>query len=174
MGIGVVVNGFIEFIGWGHEPHCKRIFRHNRRVIERLPISDGEWPFMPRVMFSVLPLRASLEQRIPQYENGLIHFAGDYKNMYSLEADWIRKFEERLLSRMCWSSAVVNIEFSGLRYEWETNFQSVVEQYKRNPPEPPTQWRFRCVRVIKERLEPKDAIEGNWQSPFQVPWGESD
>src|SRR5262249_5236424 len=90
MGIGVVVHGFIEFVGSGRQPEWKRVFRHNRRVINSLPVSDGEWPFMPRVMFSVLPLRPSLERCIPQYENGLIHFAGDYKNMYLLEADWVR------------------------------------------------------------------------------------
>ena len=31
-------------------------------------------------------------ERIPQYQHQVIHFAGEYKNMYVLEADWVRKF----------------------------------------------------------------------------------
>jgi hypothetical protein len=38
------------------------------------------------------------DRHVAQYENHVIHFAGDYKNMYLLEADWVRKFEA-VLSR---------------------------------------------------------------------------
>jgi hypothetical protein len=162
MAIGVVVHGVIEYVCYGHDPESKRVYRHNKRVIDSLPVSDGEWPFMPRVMFSILPIRASIERKIPQYENGLIHFAGDYKNMYSLEAEWIQKFEERLLRRLCWSRAVVNLDFSGLRYEWQAQLA--------DKDDVPRQWMFRCLQVIAERIEPREAIEGGWASPFQVPW----
>jgi len=71
----------------------KRVSRLNRRVLAALPESHQEWPFLTRGMFSMLPLRTSCERRIPQYEDQVIHFAGDYKDMWTLEAAWVVKFE---------------------------------------------------------------------------------
>jgi len=168
MGIGVIVHGYIECPGYALAVETRRVYRANRRVILGLPVSDPEWPFITRDMFSVLPLRPSWDRRIAQYENQVIHFAGDYKNMYALEADWIRKFEA-LLSRLCWYRAVVMLEFSALRYEWEVSFDHIGDRYRGNPPRPPTEWSFQCYRIERHPLRLGDAIDGSLASPHHVP-----
>jgi hypothetical protein len=167
MGIGVIIHGYIECPGYAHSAETRRVYRANRRVILGLPISDPEWPFITKDMFSKLPLRPSWNRRIPQYENQVIHFAGDYKNMYLLEADWVKKFEG-LLSRLCWYRAVVMLEFGSLRYEWKVSFDHIGERYRDNPPRPPTEWSFKCYRTERQSLPPCEAIDGPLASPHHT------
>jgi hypothetical protein len=167
MGVGVVMHGFIECPGFAWTPETKRIYRANRRVILGLPVSDPEWPFITRDMFSLLPLRPKWERHVAQYENQIIHFAGDYKNMIVLEADWVRKFEA-LLSRLCWYQAVVELEFTRLRYEWRVSFDHTGERYRGNPPRPPTEWSFACCSMERKPLPLGEAIDGPLASPYHV------
>ena len=167
MGIGVIVHGYIECPGYGWQGADKRVFHQNRRVIDRLPESDPEWPFFTRNMFSILPLRASLEQCIPQYEEQIIHFAGSYKNMFVLEAVWLSKFE-RLLSKLCWFSAVAIVEFSKLRYEWSVDIEAVADQYRCDPPVPPDKWSFRCCRFDLRSIPQNEAIDGTFSSEHHL------
>src|SRR2546426_3154599 len=115
MGIGVIVHGFIVCPGWGHQVEDQRVFHHNKKVIEQLPVSDPEWPFLTRSMFSMLPLRTAVELCVPQYESQVIHFAGSYKDMFLATPEWLTKFEG-LLSRLCWFSAIATIWSQ--KYEW--------------------------------------------------------
>jgi hypothetical protein len=165
MGIGVVIHGYIDCPGYAHMTETKRVYRANRRVILELPLSDPGWPFITRDMFSVLPLRPSMDRQIPQYEHHLIHFAGDYKNMYHLEADWGIKFE-KLLSRLCWYRAVVMLEFSSLRYEWDVDFKHIGQRYLGNPPLPPTEWSFQCYGIERKPLALRDAVDGSFTSQY--------
>ena len=167
MGIGAVIHGFIECPGWSHNSNVKRLFRLNRKVLSSLPISDTDWPFITKDMFSMLPLRPSLERQVAQYENQVIHFAGDYKNMYILEADWITKFE-RLLARLYWHSAVVTNEFSALRYEWSIAPDRMGDMIDRDPPLPPTEWTFRCFKMTLNQLPLSEAVEGALNSPHHI------
>jgi len=167
MGIGVIVHGYIDCPGYGWQPEDKRVFHQNRRVIRRLPESDSEWPFFTRNMFSMLPLRPSLERCIPQYEDQVIHFAGAYKNMYIIEAEWLTKFE-RLLSNLCWYSAVAIVDFSKLRYEWSLDISSVADQYRHDPPVPPREWSFQCFQLDSQAIAHKEAIDGTFESPYHV------
>jgi hypothetical protein len=166
MGVGIIVHGYIVSPHYFAAPESNRIHRANRRVLRGLPVSDSEWPFITREMFSLLPLRRTSERRIPQYEHQVIHFAGEYKNMYVLEADWVLKFEERLLSRLCWYRAAVIVEFTHLLYEWEVPRNHV--GYRSDPPEPPTQWSFRCSRIQAQALVVSDAVDGVVASPYHV------
>ena len=159
MGIGVVVHGIIRAPGVGTEEPSMRTHAHNQRVIEALPESDTEWPFFTRSMFSMLPLRTSLDVQIPQYENAVIHFAGDYKGMLILEADWIRKFE-KLLAQLCWTRATVYNEFSTLVYEWEADWPS--ESYLHIPPIPPRKWKLTCGLQKIEPTPLTEAIDGHY------------
>jgi hypothetical protein len=166
MGIGVILHGYIECPGYARAAETRRVYRANRRVILGLPVSDPDWPFITRDMFSVLPLRPTWDRRVAQYENHVIHFAGDYKNMHVLEADWVRKFEG-LLSRLCWYRAVVMLEF-GLRYEWEVAFDHIGERYNGNPPRPPTEWSFTCHRVERRPMSVMEAVDGRLISSHHV------
>lgn len=167
MGIGCIVHGYIECPGYGWQPGDKRVFRQNRRVIQQLPDSDPEWPFFTKNMFSMLPLRTTLERCIPQYESQVIHFAGVYKNMYKIEGEWLGKFE-RLLSNLCWLSAVAIAEGSRLRYEWSVDIGRVAEQYQRDPPVPPREWSFQCWEFDLQLVPPAMAIDGKFNSEYHV------
>ena len=175
MGISVVLFGYITYSALAFRDTWEHVHRHNRRVLRSLPRSDENWPFMTRSMFSIPPLRRTPELRVPHYETGLIHFAGDYKDMFHLEADWVRKFEDRLLSRLCWNDAVVTVENPGLRYEWRVpipDFKQYWEQTLRDPPTPPARWMFRCLNMNEEPIEADEAIDGELASPYHVPWKE--
>jgi len=168
MGIGVIIHGYIECPGFARSADTKRVYRANRRVILGLPISDRDWPYLTRDMFSMLPLRPSIDRRIAQYENQVIHFAGDYKDMYRIEAGWLRKFEG-LLSRLCWYRAAAMIEDSWFRYEWRVSFDHIGDRYHSNPPRPPTEWTFKCSRMTQQPLLPNEAIGEAFDSPHHVP-----
>ena len=165
MGIGVIVHGYIECPGWGWQAEDRRVFHQNRRVLQKLPDSDPEWPFLTGNMFSMLPLRSSYDRCIPQYEVQIIHFAAVYKDCFIIEADWLAKFE-RLLSMLCWFSAVAIVEFSSLRYEWSVDIARVAEQYRQHPPVPPGDWSFRCYRLESQPLSPAEAIDGEFNSKY--------
>lgn len=167
MGIGVIIHGYIECPGYAFTAETKRIYRANRREILGLPVSDAEWPFITRDMFSMLPLRPTRDRRVAQYESQIIHFAGTYKNMCVLEADWLRKFESPL-AELCWYRAAVMLEFSGLRYEWEVSFDHIADRYRENPPRPPTKWSFQCFRMGQTPLSIDEAIAGPLSSPHHV------
>ena len=142
-------------------------YRANRRAIRALPLSDPDWPFINRELFTVQPLRTLLELQIPQYESYLIHFGGTYKNMYILQAEWIAKFE-KLLSRLCWYRAVVLLEFGALRYEWNIDFKQVGDRYLRDPPEPPTEWSFQCFQSQRNPLDMREAVDGPLDSRYHT------
>ncbi|WP_165073763.1 hypothetical protein [Paludisphaera rhizosphaerae] len=171
MGIGVIVCGYIEWPGYAGSPAGKRIYRANRRAILSLPASDPDWPFITRDMFSALPLRATRDRRIAQYENHVIHFAGDYKNMYRLEADWVRKFEA-LLGRLCWYNAVATLDFCSYRYEWIVPFDHIDDRYYSDTPRPPTEWSFQCYHIDCQPIPTDEAIDGPLDSLHHTPWRE--
>lgn len=162
MGIGVIVHGFIRTPGWGTQDPSERCYAHNQRVIESLPASDPEWPFFTRSMFTIPPLRRSFAVQIPQYETAGIHFLGEYKNMYVLEAAWIRKFEG-LLTRLCWIGAKVYVDFGGLLYEWEPS--SPYDGCMSNPPIPPKLWKLTCSQLKLEPIPVESAIDGKYLPP---------
>lgn len=175
MGIGVVLHGYITYPALALRDTWEHVYRHNRRVLRGLPRSDDDWPFMPRSMFSIPPIRRTRELQVPHYETGLIHFAGEYKDMHLLEANWVRKFEDRLLSRLCWDDAVVTVENPGLRYEWRIEIPDLKQYWEQSlcdPPTPPTRWMFRCREVNEEPTDLADAIDGELASPHHVPWRE--
>jgi len=162
MGIGVIIHGHISAAGFGNQIECQRIHEHNSRIIESLPESDDEWPFFPRSMFTVAPLRQSLDQCIPQYEHQTIQLLGDFKNLYLLDSEWVQKFE-RLLRRLCWDRAVVYAEFSMIRYEWSVDSDLNTKLFFSNPPQPPSEWTLKATKIGDEELELSSAIDGGYK-----------
>jgi hypothetical protein len=158
MGIGVIVHGFIDCLGYGPQANTQRVFDHNNKVIAEIPESDPELLFI-RDMFSVQPFRTSTDVEVPQYESQVIHFAGSYKNMYLLDAQWVKRFES-ILSKLCWFRAVAYLEFGLLRYEWEVDHKDIGDQYDLIPPVPPKRWSFQCSQIKTKEISMIDAIDG--------------
>jgi hypothetical protein len=165
MGNQLLVHGFIACPGWGQQEADRRVFHHNNKVIEQLPISDSQYPFFTKTMFSVLPLRTSLEQQVPQYETHLIHFAATYKDGVTLPADWLSKFES-LLSKLCWYDATAIC--SGYAYQWAVNRQTADEQFELNPPIPCSKWRFDCIELLERPADKSVAIDGAFDSNHHI------
>jgi hypothetical protein len=168
MGMGINIFGYIECPGYGWQREDQRVFRQNRRVIEHLPESDLERPFITRSMFSLLPLRKSSEVCIPQYEFQLIHFAGSYRNMFVIEAEWLSKFES-ILSGLCWLSAAVIKAFAGMEYCWHIDFAAIAHAYQSDPPRPPKQWSFEVHKLERLPIEINAAIDGIFASKYHIP-----
>jgi hypothetical protein len=172
MGISVVIHGFIETSGVGRDERTQRVHRHNCEVIGALPEFDDEWPFITRSMFSIPVLGSSQDValRVPQYESIVIAFGGSYKNMYLLEADWIRKFEH-LLSRLCWDGACVYNDFSGISYTWDVDVKEMIKNRAQDIPCPPTKWSFKYKRLKTEDVAMSEAIDGKYVPVFADPNG---
>ena len=157
MGISVTLCGFVECPDY-RMVNGRRIYRHNRRTLLELPDFDETWPALTRTMFSAVPPRISLDRHVAAYESQILSFGGSYNNMYRLDAAWMEKFE-RLLARLCWFRAVVMLDFTALRYEWEVDWMHH-KGYCENPPLPPASWRFRCVDYEQKWVDPQEAIDG--------------
>jgi hypothetical protein len=151
MGIGVDIFGYIRCPGYGWQKEDQRIFRHNRRVIAHLPLTDDEWPYVTRRMFSMLPLWTEMNKSVPQYQDQLIHFAASYKNMYSIEDEWFIKFE-KTLAQLCWLDAVVINGFSNDEYRWKAESTTYLGQYTRQPPVPPSRWTFEHNHLERRKV----------------------
>lgn len=168
MGIGVIVHGFIECPGQRWDVSDKRIYKHNRRVLDSLPLED-DWPYLCRQMFSALPMRSKDGLvGIPQYENSVIHFAGDFKDMYRPEQEWLDKFEARLLARLCWFRAEVYSTWMDARLIWETDIGEVVKRYQQIPPRPPETWSFKCLKRTEEEVAPSHVLGRSFSSRYHV------
>src|SRR5262249_33860714 len=130
MGVNVVVHGFIETPGLGYSEVMRPMHQQNCAVINSLPVTDDEWPFFTQSMFSVPELGSDQDPvrglRAPYYESIVIAFAGSYKNMYLLDAAWIRKFE-RLLSRLCWLRARVYNDFGSVAFTWDVDRDGIMQ-----------------------------------------------
>lgn len=164
MGVGIIVHGYIECPGMSWQEPDKSVFRHNRKIIDRLPLKD-DWPMICKSMFSVLPLNNRNDGvYLPQYDKGVIHFAGDYKGMWVLDDAWIHKFEDRLLSKLCWFKAVVRV--CGYLYEWKTDHRNVWNLYSSIPPKPPRQWEFSCYLEHQSTVHPSRILDRNFRSKY--------
>ncbi len=161
MGIGVVIHGYISATGYGNQIESQRIHAHNSRVIDLLPESDEDWPFFPRSMFTVAPMRMTLGECIPQHENQTIQFLGDFKNQYSLDTEWVKKFE-LLLGRLCWDHAVVYTEFAMIRFVWDVDRELATKLFFSDPPKPPHEWTLKAYRMGDEEMPLKAAIDGGY------------
>jgi hypothetical protein len=115
-------------------------------------------------MFSILPYRYSLDFLIPQFRESVIHFGANHKDMYALEAEWVKKFES-LLSKLCWYDAEVFTSW-GFKYEWDAIALNYFEQYDHNPPVPPKNWTLKCYKLEEKALSTQEAIEGSYVSEY--------
>ncbi|MFO1512513.1 MAG: hypothetical protein U1F83_06300 [Verrucomicrobiota bacterium] len=161
MGECLLIHGFIACPGWGRDEADRRVLHHNSKVIEQLPVSDSEWPFLTKTMFASLPLRTSRDQNVPQYDTHLIHFAATYKGGFLLSANWLKKFEG-LLSKLCWFD--VTVICSGYAYQWVVDRQTAGEQFGSNPPIPCSKWRFYYVELFEKPASKEDSIDGVFTS----------
>jgi hypothetical protein len=146
--------------------------QQNCAVINSLPATDDEWPFFTRSMFSVPELGSDQDSvrglRAPYYESIAIAFAGSYKNMYLLDAAWIRKFE-RLLSRLCWMSARVYNDFGSVVFTWDVDHDGVMQMLQSESASPPTRWLLTCKGLNRQELKVDGIVDGDYEPFFLDP-----
>jgi hypothetical protein len=116
MGYFAIVYGRIECVGDVPRQigrfHHEAVHMHNLRAIESIPESDAEYPFLTRSMFGLaLPrLGFSVDRGIIRQ---IIHFGASLKvgiDDTGFADRWLKKFEQHLLARVVWRSAVVHTE----------------------------------------------------------------
>jgi hypothetical protein len=90
-----------------------RVHEYNAAVLRSLPDTDDLWPFLTRHMFGVAEHRLGNHADRGLYRSQVIHFGASLKDEPS-PADrweaWLAKFEQQLLKRLAWRSAIVHIE----------------------------------------------------------------
>ena len=102
-----IIYGYIESLGVGLSD--EELSTHNAQVLASLP-STGS--MICREMFSQLPSRRPIT-----YYAQIIHFATEPKELWVMDHDWLRQFEE-LLTRLMWSHSELIETASGQRFEW--------------------------------------------------------
>lgn len=117
MGYKVIIYGRIE----GATDPCKKLFgpfsgnlyHHNRCVVQGLPDTDSEWPFLSRHMFSMPLPKLEWNYDRGMYKTQIIHFGASLKvgpSDTGFVNQWLDKFEQQLLTPLVWLTAVVHFE----------------------------------------------------------------
>ncbi len=106
--MGDVVSRYILSHSFGGKE--VEIFEHNVKSIKALPENES---YLIQSMFSTIPLKYI--GHVSTFQ--VIHFAGVYDEMYVLDKEWVKEFEN-LLSNLSWWKAVVFHSYSGMRLEY--------------------------------------------------------
>lgn len=94
-------------------PFPGSLHHHNQCVIQSLPDTDSDWPFLTRHMFSLATpkLESNVDRGI--YRGQIIHFGAGLK-VHPVDTQfvdqWLAKFEQQLLKQLVWLSATVHFE----------------------------------------------------------------
>ena len=117
MGYKVIIYGRIEGASppsyLKTTPFRDKVYHHNRCVIEGLPDTDSEWPFLTRHMFSLALPKLEWNYDRGIYKTQIIHFGASLKvdrSNTDFVNQWLDKFEQQLLKPLVWYSAVVHFE----------------------------------------------------------------
>lgn len=115
-------------------PQKDTVWTKNMEIINSLPYEDCEYPCISSRMFS--------KDFQPGWEERVIHFAANYKNLeFEYLQEWVSKFEG-LLSRMMWLYATAHIEtdISGrYRIDWTVDNKLLLD-WKSNDWVPTSKW----------------------------------
>ena len=107
------IQGARDMTGNNNSPHIGKLYAHNRFAVESLPDTDDDYPYLTRHMFALAHPRLgfSYDRGIIRYQ--IVHFGACLK-VDSVDTrfadDWLRKFEERVLSILVWKTAIVHFE----------------------------------------------------------------
>jgi hypothetical protein len=138
MGANAVIYGAIDGPWPQSDPAVwRRMNRHNRRVLGRLPDTD-RYPPLVRRMFGVTDRRGLF------WMAQVIHFGWSAKNFAQHWPEWREKFEG-LLRRLVWVDARVHIEveYEGeLTCRWVIRPESVQRWSAGELPTPDNEWEF--------------------------------
>jgi hypothetical protein len=107
--IGYIMEPNLGYIG-GREKNMLRekitndMRKHNKSVIENLPINTDDWPDLSRFMFHQIPSGHFLN-----YKNSIIILGGSFKEICYLWDEWLTKFES-LIGQLYWESIVITLD----------------------------------------------------------------
>lgn len=137
MGHHTIVYGRISGATWKTKDYYK-LHRYNREVLDSLPETDAEYPWLNRSMFSI-----PNEQGV--YRDQVITFGASYKTLEYEWHIWMDRFEE-LLKKLFWFDVTIHAEFEIMgkyQYHWEINHDLLGDtNWYKEIPEPVTEWKF--------------------------------
>lgn len=94
-------------------PFPGSIHHHNRCVLQGLPDTDSDWPFLTRHMFSMATPKLEWNADRGLYGVQLIHFGASLKVDFAdtkFVGQWLEKFEQQLMKPLVWLSARIHFE----------------------------------------------------------------
>jgi hypothetical protein len=117
MGYKAVVYGRIEGSSEANRnrdaPYPGAIHHHNRCVVQGLPDTDSDWPFLTRHVFSLSVPKLEWNHDRGIYKGQIIHFGANLKADLAdtdFAETWLQKFEQQLLTPLVWRTAAVHFE----------------------------------------------------------------
>ncbi|MEJ2466765.1 MAG: hypothetical protein P8045_13845 [Candidatus Thiodiazotropha sp.] len=113
--MGVIVSGYILSHSFGGN-ECE-IHENNMRVLNELPEFGA---LLLRSMFTLPPFDHRLHIETFQ----VIHFGASYDEMYGLDEEWYKEFQN-LLGKLAWWGATVFHSYTGMRVEFKARDHEV-------------------------------------------------
>lgn len=109
MGMRTTIYGCIEEMDFWNEPIMSEVKRHNKTIIDSLPLMD-QWPPLSIEMFSFCENTPGTDPTPNlEYSGRIIHFGANLKSVESEWKEWRTKFES-LLSKLFWLEAHVHFK----------------------------------------------------------------
>nr|WP_282554250.1 hypothetical protein [Providencia rettgeri] len=105
-----VIFGFIECFNSDDE----KVFNFNKKVLDELPTFGA---CICKDMFAMLPIH---NKALCYPTSTIIHFVLEDRNEYFFMPQRKNEFES-LLTKLCWTSAMLIETYSGNRYEWRAD-----------------------------------------------------
>ena len=143
-----IIYGRISGASWKIEDYCK-LHKLNIDVINSLPESDSEFPWINRSMFSIPNEQGTFRDQV-------ITFGASYKTLEYEWHLWIEKFEE-LLKRLFWFDVTIHAEFEimgNYKYDWFIK-TDLMDNWHNEPLIPINEWVFESngPRTFEEGLK---------------------
>ena len=137
MGHISIVYGNIIGAPWKTADYHK-LQRLNKYVIDNLPTTDSDFPWITNKMFLVPD-----PDKDNMYREQVIVFGASYKSVEHEWNIWLSKFES-ILKQLYWSSATIHLEtvlVGNHKYEWVFDIDQIDNWISENP-KPTTMWHF--------------------------------
>lgn len=148
MAHNTIIYGRLSGATWKAEDYYK-LHRLNAEVINSLPNSDSQFPWINKSMFSIPNEQGTFRDQV-------ITFGASYKTLEYKWHLWLEKFEE-ILKRLFWFDVTIYAEFEVMgdyKYDWLINIDQI-DKWHKEFPEPIVDWKFESngPRTFKDKLK---------------------
>lgn len=143
-----IIYGFIKSPGILNDEVSLRTYKLNKKIIKSIDKFNNEYYYIDNKMFSFLPFKKKIDDKIPQYNYNIIHFGASYKDLFYEWSEWILSFEN-IIKRLYWYEVILHYQGmpESFTCSWEIS-DSYLEKLDYELNEPTVEWYFNGKREI--------------------------